>query len=130
MKKISSLEYNTVQFTRKIFFYGLLLLIPALNFFDFRLGLNRFASVPNLLNILFLGIGASALCYVTWNYAVSVLGAVKTSVYIYLIPIITIVFSALILHEKITLVAFFGVLLILFGLFISERKAKAKVTQG
>jgi drug/metabolite transporter (DMT)-like permease len=130
MKKISNLEYNTVQFTRKIFFYGLLLLIPALNFFDFRLGLNRFVSVPNLLNILFLGIGASALCYVTWNYAVSVLGAVKTSVYIYLIPIITIVFSALILHEKITLVAFFGVLLILFGLFISERKVKAKVTQG
>ena len=128
MKKISMLGYNTVQYTRKIFFYGLLLLIPFLNLFDFQLGLNRFITLSNLLNILFLGIGASALCYVTWNYAVSVLGAVRTSVYIYVIPIITIIISAIILHEKITLVALFGVLLILTGLYLSERKVKMKVS--
>jgi len=124
MKRISTLNYNTIQFTRKIFFYGLLLLIPFLKLFDFQLDLSRFSSVPNLLNILFLGIGASALCYVTWNYAVSVLGAVKTSVYIYLIPIITIIISAIVLREKITLVAMLGVLLILFGLYLSGRKTK------
>ena len=124
MKRISTLNYNTVQLTRKVFFYGLLLLIPFLKLLDFQLDLSRFSSVPNLLNILFLGIGASALCYVTWNYAVSVLGAVKTSVYIYLIPIITIIISAIVLREKITLVAMLGVLLILFGLYLSGRKTK------
>ena len=124
MRRISTLNYNTIQFTRKIFFYGLLLLIPFLKLFDFQLDLSRFSSIPNLLNILFLGIGASALCYVTWNYAVSVLGAVKTSVYIYLIPIITIIISAIVLREKITLVAMLGVLLILFGLYLSGRKTK------
>ena len=128
LKRISSFQYSTIQLTRKIFFYGLLLLIPILSLFDFRLDFSQFTSIPNLLNILFLGIGASAFCYVTWNYAVSVLGAVKTSVYIYLIPIITIIFSAIILHEKITCVALLGVLLILFGLYLSERKVKAKVT--
>jgi drug/metabolite transporter (DMT)-like permease len=71
-----------------------------------------------------LGVGASALCYVTWNFAVSVLGAVKTSVYIYLIPIITIIISAIVLREKITLVALMGVLLILFGLYISGHNTK------
>ena len=124
MKRISTLNYNTVQLTRKIFFYGLLLLIPFLKLFDFQLDLSRFSSIPNQLNILFLGIGASALCYVTWNYAVSVLGAVKTSVYIYLIPIITIIISAIVLREKITLVSMLGVLLILFGLYLSGRKTK------
>ena len=124
MKRISTLNYNTVQLTRKVFFYGLLLLIPFLKLLDFQLDLSRFSSVPNLLNILFLGIGASALCYVTWNYAVSVLGAVKTSVYIYLIPIITIIISAIVLREKITLVGMLGVLLILFGLYLSGRKTK------
>jgi drug/metabolite transporter (DMT)-like permease len=121
MKKISTLNLSTIQFTRKIFFYGLLLLLPFLNILGFHLDLSGFTSTPNLLNILFLGVGASALCYVTWNYAVSMLGAVKTSVYIYLIPIITIIISALVLHEKITLVALLGVLLILVGLYISER---------
>ncbi len=80
--------------------------------------------MPNLLNILFLGAGASALCYVTWNFAVSVLGAVKTSVYIYAIPIITIAISAIVLHEKFTYVALFGVVLVLFGLFLSESKTR------
>ena len=28
----------------------------------------------------------SALCFVTWNQAVNALGAVKTSVYIYMVP--------------------------------------------
>ena len=72
--------------------------------------------------MLFLGLGASALCFITWNYAVSVLGVVKTSVYIYLIPLITILSSVLILHEKITPVALLGVVLILLGLYLSERR--------
>ena len=127
MKKISTLNYNTILFTRKIFFYGLLLLLPFLNLFDFQMDLARFSSIPNLLNILFLGIGASALCYVTWNYAVSVLGAVKTSVFIYLIPIITIIISALVLHEKITPLALLGVFLILIGLYLSERRTNSKI---
>ncbi len=125
MKRISSLDLSTIQFTRKIFFYGLLLLLPFLKILGFQLDLSGFSSLPNLLNIVFLGVGASALCYVTWNYAVSLLGAVKTSVYIYLIPIITIIISALVLHEKITLIELLGVLLILFGLFISGRNTKA-----
>ncbi len=62
----------------------------------------RFTYLPNVLHMLFLGLGASALCFVTWNYAVGVLGAVRTSVYIYFSPIITVVTSALILRERIT----------------------------
>ena len=124
MKKISALDLSTIQFTRKIFFYGLLLLLPFLKVLGFQLDLSGFSSLPNLLNIIFLGVGASALCYVTWNYAVSLLGAVRTSVYIYLIPIITIIISALVLHEKITLVTLLGVMLILFGLFISGQNTK------
>ena len=107
--------------TRKVFFYGFLFMLPVLPFFEFRLGLERLIVLPNLLNLLFLGVGASALCFVTWNFAVSVLGPVKTSVYIYLIPVITIVSSALVLHETITLVAGIGMALILAGMALSER---------
>jgi len=56
--------------TRKVFFYGLLFVLPVLPLFEFRPGLERLAVLPNLLNLLFLGVGASALCYITWNYAV------------------------------------------------------------
>lgn len=80
----------------------------------------------NLLNILYLGAGASALCFVTWNFSVKKLGAVKTSIYIYLVPVITVIASALILHEQITVMSALGVLLTLVGLGISEMKLKRK----
>lgn len=124
-KKISGYGYSTIQSTRHMFGYGILFMIPAAAIFDFQLGISRFADPVNLLNILFLGVGASALCFVTWNLAVQILGAVHTSVYIYIVPVVTIVTSVLILHEKITITAAIGAGLTLAGLIISEIKSGA-----
>lgn len=126
MRKIGELPYHTIGATRKVFFYGLLFMLPALFLFEFHFDLGRFANMANLSNLLFLGLGASALCFVTWNRAVSLLGAVKTSVYIYLVPVITVVASALILHEQITWITLLGALLTLLGSFISEKKVQRK----
>jgi drug/metabolite transporter (DMT)-like permease len=127
MKKISGLQYNMIQSTRKVFFYGLLFMLPILPLSGFSFGLDRFTSMPNLFNLLFLGVGASAVCYLTWNHALKVLGPVKTSVYIYIIPVIAIGFSALLLHEEVTLVSMMGMVLILIGLYLSEKKSAMKV---
>ena len=124
-KKISSFGYLTIQTTRRTFFYGLIFMIPTLFFTDFHVTAVEFMDMKNLLNLLFLGFGASALCFVTWNVAVRVLGSVKTSVYIYMVPVITTVTSALILKETITKTAVCGIALTLIGLFLSESK-KAK----
>ena len=121
-KKISGYGYNTILTTRRVFFYGILFMIPALFLFDFKLGLSRFADPVYLFNIVYLGLGASALCFVTWNFAVKILGAVKTSIYIYMVPVITVVTSVLILHEKITALAGIGTVLTLARLFLSESK--------
>ncbi|MNI26134.1 EamA-like transporter family protein [compost metagenome] len=104
-------------------------MIPALFIFGFKPAINELIRPSNLLKILFLGLGASALCFVTWNSAVKILGAVKTSVYIYMVPVITVVTSVIVLYERITGVAVFGIVLTLTGLFISERKISAK-TKG
>lgn len=125
-KKISSYGYHTIQTTRKVFLYGLILMLPALFLSDFKLGLNRFTSPVNLFNFLFLGIGASALCFVTWNMAVSKLGAIKTSVYIYMVPVITVVTSMIVLKEQLTKLSALGILLTLAGLVVSEAKLNFK----
>ena len=121
-RKISGYGYNTILTTRRMFFYGILFMIPALFLFDFKLDLTRFTNPVYLLNILFLGLGASALCFVTWNFAVKLLGAVKTSVYIYLTPVITIAASVLILHEPFTALTGAGTVLTFAGLLLSESK--------
>lgn len=125
-KKISGFQYNTIQSTRRIFFYGLLFMVPALFIFGFKPSIYQMIQPVNLFNIVFLGLGASALCFVTWNSSVKILGAVKTSVYIYMVPVITVVASIIVLSEKITGIAVFGILLTLAGLLISELKISAK----
>ncbi|MEC0321801.1 DMT family transporter [Bacillus subtilis] len=130
MKKLSAYEYHIIELTQRVFLYGLLFMVPALFLFDFHFDLSRFSSASNILNMLFLGIGASALCFATWNYSVGVLGAVKSSAYIYLVPVITIAASVLILHENMTWIALLGGALTLLGLYISEMKPKAKLLEN
>ncbi|WP_254848994.1 DMT family transporter [Paenibacillus odorifer] len=124
MRKISLLKVHTIGATRRVFFYGLLFMLPPLFLFDFQLGLSRFKEISNVAHLLFLGLGASALCFLTWNKAVGILGAVKTSVYIYIVPVITVAASALVLNEKITWAILTGTFLTLTGSYISERKPK------
>lgn len=125
-KKVSGFGYNTILTTRRIFFYGLLFMLPISCVMGFQVDLQALADHRILLNLLFLGFGASALCFVTWNTAVKQLGSVKTSVYIYMVPVITAVASALILHERITPAAVCGIVLTLAGLFLSQHKAWEK----
>ena len=59
-KKISALGHGTVQSTRRTFFYGILFMVPALAFMDFYVTPAQFTDMKNILNLLFLGLGASA----------------------------------------------------------------------
>lgn len=124
-QKISSFGYPVILTTRRTFFYGILFMIPALFLFGFRWDLHRFTTPINLFNLIYLSMGASALCFVTWTFAVKRLGAVKTSIYIYLIPVITVATSVLILKEPITWLSAIGTILTIAGLFLSEYTKKA-----
>ena len=119
VRHISTFGYNVLQTTRRTFIYGLLFMIPAAMNMDFRWDLTRLADPACLGTFLYLGIGACALCFVTWNIAVGRLGSVRTSVYLYLVPVITLICSVTILHEPLTTASFAGAALTLLGLVIS-----------
>ncbi len=111
--------------TRHMFFYGVVFILPIMLFGDFEINSIKALAHPKILiNILFLGVIASAVCFATWNEAVKHLGPVKSSVYIYLIPVITLIFSTAILHEKIGIAGIAGMALVLAGLVISGYKSK------
>ncbi|GIP17204.1 EamA family transporter [Paenibacillus montaniterrae] len=121
-KKISQFPYSTVQATRKMFFYGLIFMLPVLAIYGFKPQWGQLVEPLPLFHLIFLGLGASALCFVTWNSAVKMLGAVKTSVYIYMVPVVTVIASAIMLKENITPAVGIGTLLALAGLLLSEGK--------
>ncbi len=118
-------EYNNFQITRKVFFWGLVFTLPITWFTNLDFSLGRLFSSPVLWgNLLYLSLGASAVCYMTWNKAVEILGPVSTSLYIYLIPVITLTASALILGEPVTPVCIGAIALILPGLWLSQRQPR------
>ncbi|MFQ1006944.1 DMT family transporter [Gilliamella apicola] len=125
-KRSSNCGYNIILLTRRFFFYGLMFMLSVLYLFDFEWDFSRFNQPVNLLNILFLGVGASAICFASWNYAVKLVGAVKISIYIYLVPILTIINAVLILDEPFTWIAAIGTLFTLGGVLLSEGKIKLK----
>ncbi len=120
MKRIGELGHPMLPATRRVFLYGLLLMIPALFFMDFHPALRQMLLPVNLFNLAYLGLGASALCFATWNWTLKILGAVRVSIYIYLVPVIAVAAAMLILHETMTPMALTGIVLTLLGLFVSE----------
>lgn len=121
IRKLDGFGYNTLLITRRIFLYGLIFLVPLTPLFGFSVAWTDVVNPATLACVLFLGLVASALCFVTWNTAVRLIGPMKTSAYIYLTPGITILFAWLILRDPIHPLAIAGAVLTLLGLLISQR---------
>lgn len=117
-------RYDTVFITRKVFFYGLLSMIPYY-IINPELNLHLVLQQPQLLwNLLFLGCIASMLCFLTWNWVLKKLGAVVATNYVYLNPVTTIIFAWSLLGEPITVWFLLGTIFILLGMFLADRKKK------
>ena len=112
-------HYDTVFITRKVFFYGLVFMIPYYIWCP-GLGVHQLVQHPSLIwHLLFLGCVASMLCFLAWNWVMKKLGSVATTNYIYCNPVTTIVFAWSVLQEQITIWFMLGTLLILLGLYFA-----------
>lgn len=119
IKKVSS-RYNATFITRKVFFYGIVTVLPLFLLKPWHFPLEGLLLPSVGLNLLFLSLVASFLCFLWWNAAVKKLGAISTSNYVYLNPITTVLASALVLDEPMTLMAYVGSALILVGVYVAN----------
>lgn len=126
-------RYDVVFITRKVFFYGLLSMIPYYllspegiltlpAFFSQAFSNGSEMGLSIVANLLFLGCIASMVCFVAWNWALKTIGAVTATNYVYINPVTTIVFAWLILNERITIFFLIGTALILIGMYLADRK--------
>lgn len=119
-------SYSPTRTARKMLFYTLVSL-AALSFTPvLNLHLAQLVRPAVAANILFLALFASAFCTWGWNIVIWNLGAVKANNLLYVTPPLTMLFSALILGERITLYAIAGAALIIGGVYISQRRPETK----
>lgn len=119
-------RYPILFITRKVFFYGIITLVPFFIYEPISIDLKILFRPVVYINLLFLGIIASMLCFFMWNTAVKNLGVIRTSNYIYIVPLVTLITSAAILGEKITQIAIAGSICILAGVYLAENGVKIK----
>ena len=122
---------------RKAFFWALVMMVPLAVWgvteqgyyaldgsfsvtLDADINLERFSRPMNLVNIAFLGGVASAACFVLWNGACRALGVVRTTVGLYLTPIVGVVFAWLFLGERLTAMSAAGGIVIVVGVAVAN----------
>lgn len=119
MAKKKPAAISPVNFLFVIFSFGTLLVLP---FYVWEL--NHTPAVEwngkILLSILYLGLGASVICFLLWNRAIKVLGAGRTALFGNLIPVFSSVEAAIILHEQFTWVHIVSMLIVFVGIVLAN----------
>lgn len=128
MKRVMG-RYSSDFITRKIFFYGVLTILP---YFAVVQPLDTDMSLifkPHIIgNIIFLGVIASSLAYLMWSWALREIGTVKASNLIYTQTLVTMILGSIVLGERITLMAVSGVVILFTGVFLAVRTPKEKIS--
>ena len=99
-------RYRTLFITRKVFFYGLVFMIPY------------FIIWPGMPPLSVL---ASMVCFLAWNWAMKKVGEVAVTNYVYFNPVTTVLFAWMVLSERITLYFIIGTVLILAGMYLCNK---------
>lgn len=121
MKQLSP-HYGVTFITRKVFAYGLLTILPYFALVDpFNFNAQVFAQPRVWMNLLYLGLVASLLCFILWNWVLKRLGTVKATNLLYLQTLFTMLISSIVLAEQITLMAVSGALILIMGMVMASR---------
>jgi drug/metabolite transporter (DMT)-like permease len=117
---ISPINYLFIAFS-----FGTLLLFPFYVWEIFYTAPVHW-DINLLLIILYLGLGASVVCYLCWNIAISKLGSGRTAIFGNLILVFSSIEATLILKEQFTNVHMISMLLIFAGIVIANWQAAGK----
>ncbi len=118
-KKYSPLKATFYQSVFGTIFFLISLPFSMPNFEGFNM--------TGLLNLLFLGVICSAVCYLFYNFAIKHISIVICSIFINLMPIVTIVASMFILNEKINLMQAIGAIFIIGSVFLVTKSEEKKI---
>ncbi len=142
--KANARGYPQMTVIRKSFFWSLVFLAPLALWgasdqgyyamdgsfsitLDADINAERFSRALNWLNLGFLGIMASAACFVLWNVACKALGVVRTTIGLYLTPIVGVIFAGVFLGERPTIMSAAGGVVIVAGVAIANFSFRKEV---
>ena len=119
--KKRNFEISLLALVQIICSFGLILLFPA---FIFEMMHDQFVEINNnlILILMYVAIFPSIGSYYCWAGAVSIIGANRAGIFLSLIPLFSTIFAMIFFNEKFLFFHFIGSVLIILGLFLSNKK--------
>lgn len=114
-------EMHHLNFLFVVFLFGTIMLVPFY-IFEFKQWGPIAVNFTNISTILYLGLGASVICFMLWNKAIAALGTGRTALFGNLIPVFSSIEAVILLNEKITSIHIFSFILVVAGLVIANLK--------
>ena len=110
---------SPVNFLFVIFSSGTIILLPFF-IWEFIHYPAVHISSQLIFSILYIGIGASVICFFIWNIAIGKLGAGRTALFGNLIPLFSSIEAAIILHEDFTWIHISSMVIIFAGIVLAN----------
>ena len=119
---------NSVTLTTFVTIFAALISIPFLIYFEFK-SISSY-SFNSMISLFYLGAFPTALAFLIRFHIIAKAGPIFLSYVAYLIPVFAILWGYIFLNEKINSSTLVGVILILLGVFISQKNlVMQKITQ-
>jgi len=109
---------------------GTLLFLPVFLIADFNHFINTPFSIKSLIPIIELAVFASCGAFILFAYSVRSMGISRANVFTNSIPILTAIFSFIILGDKLTLQNAIGMIIVIAGLFMSQINGRRKKAES
>ncbi len=110
---------NSVTLTTFVTIFAALISIPFLIYFEFK-SISSY-SFNSMISLFYLGAFPTALAFLIRFHIIAKAGPIFLSYVAYLIPVFAILWGYIFLNEKINSSTLVGVILILLGVFISQK---------
>ena len=116
-------RYTPIQFSVIMSTIGciVLFLVGLPNMIVLEWGQVSYAAYGGVVYSGLLSIGAA---YIIWNYGIQVVGAVRTSTYQNLVPVLGLVFGIVLLNEQLSFLQYMGSALVIAGIVLARWKHK------
>ncbi|PKP39227.1 MAG: EamA family transporter [Bacteroidetes bacterium HGW-Bacteroidetes-15] len=119
IKKMTD-RYNVFSIVAYQNLIGIFYFLPLFFWLDFKQFIQVKPTWEVIIPLLNLGVFASTFAFIFFTYAIKNLGITKANIFTNAIPVLTAIFAYFILDEAITPIKMAGILVVVFGLFLSQ----------
>lgn len=116
-----TMKYSALTIVAGQNFIGIFLFLPVFLAFEWKSALQVSPNAEIITSLLLLAVLASSAAFVFFAHSIKLLGISKSNIFSNLIPVFTAFFSWLLLSETFTLQKIAGILLVIGGVYLSER---------